>query len=167
MAVINRSSTSCSNRTSKILNDANVQGGRVLEWMDFITAVSGDSATSVYRVLCGVPSSLRIGELHLTSDTIASAAADFGLYDRPDVNAGAVVDADFFTAAKDIHTAALANLVITNGNVRTTAKATQPIWQLLGLTSDPCKLYDVCATITTAATGGGSLYLRMSGVLAG
>jgi hypothetical protein len=81
------------------------------------------------------------------------------------VNSGAVIDADFFASAQSL-AAALVNSDITHEADAADAGAgfgladkEKPLWQALGLTSDPGKWYDIVATLTAAAASAGTVAL--------
>lgn len=117
------------------------------------------SIGSTYRIL-RVHSNWRLSELALSCTAITSAAGDVGLYDVPTVNSGAVVDADLFASAQSL-AAALANTdVMRESTTVTVALLEARIFELLGLTTDPNKFYDVAITLTAAATAAGTVALR-------
>lgn len=126
-----------------------------------VEVTNGDSIASKY-VLATVPSHASMRELDVYCDAITSAAADFGIY-RTTQDGGAVVDADVFGSAVSLATAnVVGNNILHESGVLDIAKIEQPLWQLLGLTSDPGVDYDVVATLTAAATASGTLTVRIT-----
>lgn len=163
MAVVTLSSTTVTNAnaTPQALNKLGLDSGRVRRRIAKATITSGDSATSTYR-LFRISSSDYIDKLFISSPDIGTTTtADFGLYDIAAVNAGAVVDADFFTAALSLKDGAIANSDVTHGNIITLTNCEKPVWELLGLSADPRKQYDVAATLVGAADGTGVLMARL------
>lgn len=162
MAVVTVKSNSVAGGDSPTPTKGNVQIGprRLYEDASTVEVTNGDSIGSQYR-LARVPSSARMSALLVKCDAITTAAADFGIYETA-ANGGAAVDADCFGSAVSIATAAAATPidVLHESGVLDISEIEQPLWQILGLTKDPNKLYDVVATLTAAATGSGTLTLQ-------
>lgn len=144
---------------------ARVASGRVKESVGTGEFTSTASIASIAR-LARVPSNARISQILLSCDAITSAAADIGIYDVPTVNSGAAVDVDFFASAQSL-ASALVNSDVTHeadaadaGAGFGQADVEKPLWQALGLTADPGKLYDVAITLTAAATAAGTVSLK-------
>lgn len=136
-----------------------VATGRVKESIGTIAVASGDSTGSVLRFF-SVHSSWRVSEVLLSNTATTGAAADIGLYNLPSHNGGAVVDADFFGSAVSIATAAANTNVTSESGLIAVDKLEQPLWKLLGLTTDPGLWYDVAATLTADATAAGTVALK-------
>lgn len=134
--------------------------GRLRETAESVTITSGDSSTSVHRVL-RLWSGWRVSELLIDSPDIGTTtAADVGLY-KAAQHGGAVVDVDFFASGLSLNGGALAKVDITRQNaVITPANADQRLWEQLGLTEDPKLWYDVALTQTGDADAGGEVGLR-------
>lgn len=165
MAVVNTKSTTITNLDAAQVTRAKsfANGAPLKEWIETVETANGDSIGSVYRFF-RVPSWLRVSELILDSDDVGTTTiADFGLYDTA-ANGGAVVDADFFASAVDIKAGALANTqIVHESGVIDLPNYGKRLWEQLGLTSDPQKSYDVCATLTAAADAAGTITLRLRG----
>lgn len=163
MGVVNTKSTLVTNADAavQVLNKQTEDGGRLREKIATVETVNGDSIASTYRFF-RVKSSDRVSSLLLDSDDIgATTIADFGLYDIAAAG-GAVVDADFFASAVSLKDGALANTDITHeSGVIDAANYGKQVWEQLGLTADPKKVYDVAATLTAAADAAGTITLRM------
>jgi hypothetical protein len=131
-----------------------------------VEGANGDSIASKF-IMAQVPSNARISRVLLSCDAIStSGAADCGIY-RSTADGGAVVDVDFFASAQ-VLTAALVHSDITHeadaadaGAGYGRADVEKPLWQALGLTSDPSVLYDVVLTLTTALGGAGTVNLEV------
>lgn len=165
MAVVALKSTAITNATASpmVPNSANVANGNLRESQGFAVITSGDSVGSTYR-LFRVRSSERLSLIRVYSPDIGTTTAgDLGLYDKNDVNAGAVVDVDFFASALSLNGGALNGVDITfeaaaaGGSI---ANAEKRVWEALGLTSDPHKEYDVALTLTGAADATGTALFR-------
>jgi hypothetical protein len=168
MAVVTTKSTAVTNAdaASQTNNPLRIQGGRLHENVGTLEAVSGDSIASIYR-LARVKSNCRISTLLLSCDAITTCAGDIGIYDITAVNSGAVVDVDFFASAQSLATA-LVNTDVTHeadsadsGAGFGLADVEKPLWQALGLTADPGKLYDIAVTLTAAAGSAGTISLKV------
>lgn len=133
--------------------------GRLRESVGVVAVANGDSIASQLR-LARVNSSDRIAALLLSCTAITSAAADIGVYDIPTINGGAVVDVDLFATAQSLASALANTDVLRESTTITVADLEKPLWQLLGLSSDPYKQFDIVATLTAAATAGGTVALR-------
>lgn len=168
MAVVTTKSAAVTNSDAlpQTLSPQRIDGGRLRERLGFVEATATDSIGSVYR-LTRINSNDRVSRVLLSCDAITTAVGDIGIYDISSVNAGAVVDADFFASAQAL-TAALVNLDVTHeadaadaGIGFGLADVEKPLWQALGLAADPGKQYDVAVTLTAAATGAGTVALKL------
>lgn len=166
MGVVNIKSGAITNRdaTPRVLSNASIAGSRVKSFVGHVISTSGDSIDSVYR-FGQIPSNARISQVLLWSDDLGSTTiADFGLHDTTENN-GAVVDRDFFASAVSLKDGALNGSDITheaaanNGDI---ANGEKMIWQALGLSTDPCKMYDVTAMLTAANNGTGDITLKVT-----
>jgi hypothetical protein len=166
MAVVTTKAAAITNRdaTPRVPNLAGVTGGILRSAVGTVELASGDSIASKYLLIGNVPSGARIDNLKLYCDAIStSGAGDIGLYD-PTAAGGAVVDQDFFASAV-VLTSALNGTDVTHEAGGSTAfgdiaRAEMPLWQALGLSSDPCKTYDIVLTLTAAAGGAGTVTLK-------
>lgn len=162
MAVVTVKSTQITNRdaTPRVINNSRITNGDVRHARDVATITSGDSATSKY-IMFSVPSRAVPVSLRISSPDIGTTTtADLGLY-RTTADGGAVVDADFFTAAKVLNAGALAKSESLNGNIISLTNSLKPIWELLALTTDPNIDYDVVMTLVGAADGTGLVLLEL------
>lgn len=162
MGVVARKSGVITNRdaTPQVKSNSSVQGGLVKSCSAVVEVVTGDSSTSTYRML-QVPSNARIKSLLIHSDDMGTAtAADFGIANCT-ADGGSVIDADFFKAAQSLNGGALAGTEILHGNAYNVDEIEKPLWEAMGLTSDPHLVYDVIATLTADSDTGGTLALEM------
>jgi hypothetical protein len=165
MAVVAVKSTSITNRDAGTQSASFVNASNIRSTSDTVAVANGDSIASTLRVV-RVPSNARITRATLFCTAITSAAADVGLYQTATYG-GAVVDADFFAAAQTIATASGAINVL-SGNLLSganSANRNKRVWEVLGLTSDPGREYDVVLTLTAAATAAGTAGLEVEYVL--
>lgn len=167
MAVVTLKSGAITNRDSSpsVMNNANIAGGVLREFVGTLESVSGDSIGSVY-IFGSIPSSARVSQLLLYCDDIGTTTvADFGLY-RTTNDGGAVVDADFFGSAVSLKDGALNGSDITHESaVFGLEDAEKQIWQALGLSSDPAIMYDVAATLTAASDSAGTITVKCTYVV--
>ena len=168
MAVELTKSTAVTNASAapRVNNPMSIDGGRIKHRVGRTEFSATASIASIARLL-RVKSSDLVAQLLLSCDAITSAAGDIGLYDIESVNSGAVVDVDFFASAQSL-ASALKNSDV--GHEADSADAgagfgladtEKKVWELLGLTADPGKEYDVAITLTAAATAAGTAVLRM------
>lgn len=156
MATVNRNSNVIANAVAvpRVANNPQAGGAsQLFEVAGLVTCAADDSATSVHRFV-RVPSNARISQA-LFSTRLASSAGnlDIGVYQTSE-NGGAVVDADLFASAIAITTPDSLNLDVTYESGQFTfAESIMPLWEVLGLTSDPCREYDIAGTITTNYNG--------------
>ena len=162
MAVVTTKSTAVTNAdaASQTNNSQKIAGGRLREDVGTLEAVSGDSIGSIYR-LARVKSGSRISQVLLSCDAITTCAGDVGIYDITSVNSGAVVDADFFASAQSLATALVNTDVTHESGVFGVEDVEQPLWQALGLSADPNKLYDIAVTLTAAAGSAGTVSMKV------
>jgi hypothetical protein len=165
MAVVTTKSASITNRdaTPRVLNNGRVQGAPVIKMGELVTIVNGDSATSKF-IFGSIPSNALVRSVKYSAPDIGTTTAfDLGLY-RTTADGGAVVDVDYFASAVALNAGPYNKVEIgqeagaAGGDI---TKAMQPVWQILGLTSDPNLMYDVVATLTGAADAGGSFIVEV------
>lgn len=168
MAVELVKSTAVTNATAapRVNNPMSIDGGRIKERVGKAELTATASIASIARLI-RIKSSDRLSRLFLSCDALTSAAADIGIYDIDSVNSGAVVDVDFFASAQSI-AAALVNTDVGHeadpadaGAGFGLADVEKKVWELLGLTADPGKEYDIALTLTAAATAAGTVVLRL------
>ncbi len=155
MAVANTKSNIITQQdaTPPLLVNAVEYGGVLREVVGTVETLAADDAASVYR-LCRVPSSARISSILLASDAITTAStSDVGLYQTA-ANGGAVLDADFFATDYDISSATAFTEVMLEATATDISKCAKPLWELYGLTSDPCIAYDICVTVNDVTAAG-------------
>lgn len=156
MAIVNRNSSAIANSVADplVVNNPGSGVGIRKGINGVVTTAADDSATSVARFV-RIPSNATNIKVELScADATTGGAIDVGIYQTVD-NGGAVVDADLFASAFVLTNGPYdhAQLTFESGEY-TLAESLLPLWQVLGLTSDPCIEYDVAQTITTDFNGG-------------
>lgn len=116
------------------------------------------SITSIIR-LVEIPAHAKGVHTRLYSAAQGAGKFDIGVYNK----GGAVIDADFFNAAVDCASAVNGTTdVLTQ---YTLAERQQPLWQALGVSTEPPPgtMYEIAATVVTTdvTTGTGSLALEV------
>jgi hypothetical protein len=162
MAQVNRNSNVITNAvaTPKTVNNPAVGGAaQLMEVAGLVTCAADDSSGSIHRFV-RVPSNARISQvLFSTADASSAGAINVGIYQTADYGS-AVVDADLFASALDLSGGPFNNLDITfESGEYTYAEAVKPLWEVLGLSADPCREYDIAATISTTYNGAGTTQL--------
>ena len=162
MAVVTTKSGFITNRdaTPKVLNNSSLNG-QMNEAVGTCETANGDSIASKY-IFCSIPSNCRLSQVLLYSDDIgATTIADFGIY-KTTADGSAVVDADFIGSAVSLKDGALNGTDITHESaVFDPDDVEKPLWQALGLSSDPKLMYDVVATLTAAADAAGTISIKV------
>lgn len=156
MAITNRTGTAISNATANptTFNTPPRSPGRLVRVQEVITSAADDDATSVYRFF-RVKSSDIVASVQIScADATTAGALNVGLYAISE-NGGAVVDADLFASAFALTNGPYSNVDITfESGEYTHAEAQKPLWEVLGLSADPCTEYDVAAVVSTTFNGG-------------
>jgi hypothetical protein len=156
MAQTNRNSNVIANAVlvPKTLNHPGNGGeGDLKEVAGYVANAADDSSGAIHRFV-RVPSNARISQVLLTTgDSTTAGNIDIGVYQTAD-NGSAVVDADLFASAFALTGGPFENTDMTyESDEYTEAESVKPLWEVLGLTSDPCREYDIAATITTTYNG--------------
>lgn len=166
MAVVNVKSTVITNRDAspKVFSNANIAGGALKQAIGHVVSTSGNDIDSVYR-FCQIPSNARISQVLLYCGDLGSTTiGDVGLHDTT-ANGGAVVDRDFFASAVSLKDGALNGTDVTYEAASAASDISlgeNMVWQNLGLSADPCKMYDVTIMLTAANNGTGDILLKVS-----
>lgn len=154
-AVENIKSTFVTNAdaTPNDMTAAYLAHGRLRESIGICEAAGGDVA-STYRFV-RVFSSWRISELIFASDDLTGTGVlDVGVYQTAE-NGGAVVDVDVFASNIDVSGQAVAETSILRESTEVNLDESEKrLWEVLGLTEDPKRWYDIVGTSETAALTG-------------
>lgn len=132
---------------------------------DYVTTTTGKTSGSTYRFV-RVSSNAIVKKVVLETEAQGSSTAmDIGVYyaDTPDAsnaNNGAVIDADFFASAVDVSSAVKSDVTNESGTY-TVNKRAQPLWQAVGLSSDPGGKFDIVATNTATINTGARMALEV------
>jgi hypothetical protein len=159
MAVVNTKSAVITNSDAlpAVINNANLDGGRVRQKRGVAALANGDSIGSTIRLL-RVKSNDTVAQLLLSCTAITTCAGDVGLY-KTAKDGGAVVDADFFASAASLATALSNSDITRESGVVTIPNMEKTIWEQLALAADPQIEYDVAITLTAAAGSAGDVGL--------
>ena len=123
-------------------------GGRVRVATDAFEVATTDLDVGDIIVLARLPSYANITELKIASDDLGTTlTVDIGIYE---IN-GAVADADVFSTGVDL-AAAATNLTDYRYEVANRDTAGKALWEMLALTVDPNKAYDIALTVATSGT---------------
>jgi len=155
-----RTTTQIDNRdaTPLVLNDSRLWHGTVRSAKAFLTTGATDTAASIYR-LCEVPSNAMIEDIFMRFESLGTGAAfDLGIY-QTTANGGAVVDADLFGSAISAAAAVSWTAYHTESGVYSIDEMVKPLWEVLGLSADPRRKYDICMTLTGATTVAAKVFM--------
>lgn len=160
MAVENLLSAGLTNSTSTPLVKTNrtAGAGKMMETVGVVVPTAASDIASTYR-FCQVPSNCRLSSVILSSAVFTTTGVvTVGLFYS---NGGAAISAAFFATGLDLKAAAQAENNITyQSGTYTLANSEKPLWQALGLTSDPGGMFDIVAKVTTAFSGGQTMVLK-------
>jgi len=126
------------------------------------TGVASSSIDATYQMV-RVPSNAKIKRILFQTQSQAVGVADVGVYYATDglggkpvaLLAAAAIDQNFFAGSINLATTTVQDVTCNPiGSAYTPDKRNQPLWQALGLTSDPGGNFDICLTLTTAITTG-------------
>jgi hypothetical protein len=126
---------------------------------DTAEVAAADDDNSVYRIL-RLPSNACLFTLNVMNDAITSGTDyNLGVYQTAE-NGGAVVDDNLFGDAISMAGArTLPFNAMYEGGLDIVSGDTL-LWQLLGLTADPHRSYDIAFTAITVGSGAGTLCLE-------
>lgn len=145
--------------TPAIANASGADRPHIDGWVAYcaIPAVGTDLAGSTYR-MGRIKSSAVIYQLRFAATALTAGAISIGLrypLSGAPLYDGSEVSANLFATSIDCSSAvAIADKRYTNLALTTAGKR---VWELLGLSSDPCVEYDLTLKSTTAATAAGTL----------
>lgn len=163
MGVVTTKSAAITNRdaTPRVLNNARVTGAPIMRAAGLVAVANGDDIASKL-IVCSIPSNAIVSDVKVTTADIGTTmTGDIGLY-RTTADGGAVVDADLFASAISFKDGALAKSSQVNESASNPYTAAEkPVWEALGLTSDPGVLYDVVITLTAASDAAGTILLEV------
>ena len=162
MAVDHVKSTFVTNADASpsIANTAGEGGPGVIKAIEgSALGVISSSIDATYQFV-RVPSNSKIKKIWFESAAQTGGALDLGLYYATDGEGGkptallaaAAIDQDFFASAIVVSTTVSAIEVENESGTYTIDKRTQPLWQAVGLTTDPGGYFDIVGTVTTAFT---------------
>lgn len=156
MATNNTSSTQIANAQATPVVKGNpgeaIKGSKLTSAAGYVANAADDSSGSIQRFV-RVPSNATIRSVRLwTGDASTAGAVNIGLY-RTEEDGGAVVDADLFATTLDLSGGPFVGAEVIDNAQLTAAEMVMPLWEALGLTSDPQIDYDVATTISTTFNG--------------
>ncbi len=165
MGVVTVKATAVSNADQlypKILSAPYLTKGAIFCAAGTLEVGSGDSIGSLYR-FARIPSGARIHNMEIFSDAIAQfSSAKVGLYTPQDQsgNAGGVVSDALFGSGIDLSVQQTEpyDVIFNNLGIENIEKR---VWELLGLTADPCLFYDVTIKSVLQNGGTGTLSMRL------
>lgn len=172
MAIVNVKSALVTNYDAqpRVLSNDYEAGGRVEEAVGIVALAAADNNTSTYRVGF-IPSGVRVSDIEIMNDAMANGTSyKFGVYSNTaDGGAVPVANSDLIfasvisvVAARSVWTSILFPSILNAGGLP--ANARLRVWELLGLTADPFKLYHLVITAVAAATVAGNIAVKYSWV---
>ena len=161
-----------------VKNTAGKEGkGYLVNVTGYSTAVASSSADATYQ-LVRVPAEAKIKNIVFDSEAQTAGKFDLGVYyatDPQSVAAGHAsallaadaIDQDFFATVIDCASAVARTDVTNESTSYTHDKREMPLWQAIGLTTNPGCNLDIVATVKTTAvtTGTGKFGISVDYVL--
>lgn len=141
--------------------------GYLKEVTGSVVVVAADSIASTYR-LARVPTNAKVKSVILTSQAQGQGNVDVGVFyptigltGKADLVANAIVAA-FFASSVDLTSAVQPTDVTNESGTYTADLWSQPLWQAVGLSSDPGGYFDIVASVVTNAVTTGTGILGLS-----
>lgn len=167
MAVVHVKSTPVTNADAvpAVANTAGEGGPGQLKIAEgYATVTASSTVDSTYQFV-RVPSNCKVKKLWFESAAQAAGALDIGVYYASDGEGGQpavllasqAIDQDFFASAVIVTNAVAITEVTNESGTYTIDKRVQPLWQAVGLSSDPGGYFDIVGTITTNVTTGAAV----------
>jgi hypothetical protein len=135
-----------------------------------VLGVASSSINATYQFV-RVPSNCKVKQLIFDSGAQAAGAMDIGVYYATDGEGGkptallaaAAISQAFFASAVALTSLSQPTDVTDESGTYTPGKRNQPLWQAVGLATDPGGYFDIVGTLTTAlTTGTGSMGLTVN-----
>jgi hypothetical protein len=157
--------------TPAVANSAGAGAAAYMKQVDgYVTAAAADAATTKYKMV-RLPSTAVVKKVAIESEAQGAGKVDVGVWYADDAryiaggsaNTGLVIDQDFFATDVDLASAVVPTDITNESGTYTIDKRAQPLWQAVGLTSDPGGSFDIQLTVhtTDVTTGTGKIYLRV------
>lgn len=160
MAVANTKSTIVTNAdaTPPVPTDARICNGHVLQQAGYVEVLAADDDNSVYR-FHRLPSNARIASVKVMNDVI-TGGTDFniGIFQTAE-NGGAAVDDNLIADALDLSSAR--NFPTEIYTAVAEENREKQLWELLGLSSDPKRMYDLAAIGITVGSAAGTIFCEV------
>ncbi len=149
-----------------VANTAGEGGPARLQCIEgYATSVASGSTDATYQFV-RVPSNCKIKRIDFESAAQAAGTLDIGVYYATDgegkkptaLLAAAAIDQDFFASLIAVTSAVVITNITNESGTYTIDKRVQPLWQAIGLLSDPGGYFDIVGTIVTAITTGAAVW---------
>lgn len=146
--------------------------GPLREVSAYTVALASSSQNSTYRFV-RVPTNAKIKSVKFASEAQAAGTIDIGVYyptigktAKADLAANAI-ERNYFADAIALTSASVLTEVLGDGGSGwVPSEINTPLWQALGLSSDPGGFFDIVGTVNTAiTTGTGDMCLSVGYVL--
>ena len=166
MAVVNTKSTFITNADAdpKVLTSDYISKGTLYETVGTVEAAAADDNDSIYRMV-RVPSNCRVTSILLASDAVTgSSDVNVGVWQTA-ANGGALVNENIFADAVDLSSATVFTEVILETTATDIVNVEKRLWELLALTVDPMRDYDICLKAVAAASAAGTYAMKLKYVV--
>lgn len=153
-----------------VATDAGKGAPGYLKYPDgYVTVAAADGAGTKY-LMNRVPSHAVVKRITLASEAQGAGAVNCGVYYADDArylaggsaNSGVAIDDDFFATDVSLASKVQPTDITFESGTYTFDKWSQPLWQAVGLTSDPGGMLDIVLTVHTTDVTTGTGKLRLS-----
>lgn len=161
MPVANTKALAISNAdaTPPILTNRAIAGGPKFVALGTVEVAAADDDGSVYR-LVRVPSNAVLTSVVVFNDAITGGTAyHVGFYQTAG-NGGAVAEVDIIATSVNLTTASTVGVEVLFEDLNI-ADIGKRVWEVIGLTSDPQRHYDLALNGATVGTAAGTISVRV------
>jgi hypothetical protein len=171
----NLKSTLLTNRdaTPKLLTDGFIAAGNLSQCYGYVFTGASDAAGSAYRMVT-VPSGARLSSLSMINDTLGNSSkvdvaawyptvvpVGGGAFLSASSNAALISSSSFKTGVLgDTTNTTPSELIVTTNTNQNANYQEMPLWQMLGLASDPECMIDLGLTVRVAVAAAGYVGMK-------
>lgn len=144
----------------QIISNAILGPAPIKEVTGYVSAGAADGIGTLYTMVT-VPSNARITSVILQNQALGTGGAvNCGVYQNT-MAGGAAVNATLFASAESVVSAQGPTDITNQSGSFGIDLQEQPLWQALGLSSDPGTNYDIALAVSAAGTAAGKVGLKV------
>lgn len=143
---------------------SHIAAGILRESVGTVETAAADDNDSIYRMV-RLPSNARVTSILLASDAVTgSSDVNVGIWQTAE-NGGLVVSENIFADAVDLSSATAFTEVLLETTATDIVKCEKRLWELLGLSADPVRDYDLALKAVAAASTAATYSLKAKWVI--